>query len=278
MGTDDIDQLRIVGELITSTVISARSTEQQQEAVSRLRTLDELKTSFLGTASHELRTPVTAIAGFAHMLSSRWETLTEDDRRIFADRIASNARVLEALVQDLLDFARLERGEVTLMLETVDLAVVTGRVLDRLEPVWSTHAVERSITPGSLVTADAAALERIVTNLVSNAVKFSPDGSTILVTVDGTDPVRLTVDDEGPGVPDAERDRIFVRFFRGAGDAVVRTSGVGIGLSVVQDYVTKMGGRIDVRGNPAGGARFEVEFERAGDPARSQEEHSDATT
>lgn len=278
MGPDDIDQLRIVGELITSTVISSRSSEQQQDAVIRLRTLDELKTSFLGTASHELRTPVTAIAGFAHMLSTRWDTLTDADRRIFADRIASNARVLEALVQDLLDFALLERGEATLVLEAVDMAAVAELVLDRLEPVWSTHYVERSITPESFVTGDVAALERIVTNLVSNAVKFSPKGSTVHVTVDGGDRVHLTVDDEGPGVPAGERDRIFVRFFRGSGDAVVRTSGVGIGLSVVQDYVTKMGGQIHVGDSPVGGARFVVEFDRAEDPARSREERSDATT
>lgn len=278
MGRDDFDQLRIVGELITSTVVASRSIEQQQEALSRLRSLDELKTSFLGTASHELRTPVTAISGFAHMLSDRWESLTDENRRVFADRIAANAKVLEALVQDLLDFARLERGEVNLVLETVDLAAVADRVLDRLEPVWSSHTVERSINPGSFVTGDVSALERIVTNLVSNAVKFSPDGSKVTVSVDGDDQVRLTVDDEGPGVPSGERDRIFVRFFRGAGDAIVRTSGVGIGLSVVQDYVAEMGGRIHVDGNPAGGARFVVELAPAIDPDPLEEERSDATT
>ena len=277
LGPSEFDQVRIAGELVTSTVVTSRSLEQQQDAVERLRTLDELKTAFLGTASHELRTPVTAISGFAFMLSDRWESLSPDNRRMFADRIASNARVLESLVQDLLDFARLERGELTMVLETVDLAVVTNRVLDRLAPVWSSHTVERSIAAGSYVHGDVAGLERIVTNLVSNAVKFSPSGSTVLVEVHGDEQVQLVVEDEGPGVPAAEQDRIFVRFFRGEGDAVMRTNGVGIGLSVVQDYITQMGGRVRVENGARGGARFVIELDRRPAPTRQEQEDSDVT-
>ena len=281
LGPGEFDQVRIAGELVTSTVVTSRSLEQQQDAVDRLRTLDELKTAFLGTASHELRTPVTAISGFATMLSERWDTLSDESRRMFADRIASNARVLETLVQDLLDFARLERGDLALVLESVDVAVVTERVLDRLEPVWSSHTVERSITAESFVQGDVAALERVVTNLLSNAVKFSPSGSVVVVRVEhDDDAVRLVVEDEGPGVPAGERDRIFVRFFRGEGDAIMRTTGVGIGLSVVQDYVTRMGGRIEVERGARGGARFVIELGRSDrSPERGrQEEDSDVTT
>ena len=278
LGPHELDQMRVAAELVTSTVVASRSLEQQQDAVDRLRTLDELKTAFLGTASHELRTPVTAIAGFATMLSLRWEDLAEDERRTFADRISANARVLESLVQDLLDFARLERGELRLVLDRVDLSVVTERVLERLEPVWATHEIAREIAPEAIVGGDVAALERIVTNLVSNAVKFSPAGSTVVVRVESSDPVRLVVEDQGPGVPAGDRDRIFVRFFRGEGDAVVRTNGVGIGLSVVRDYVDQMGGRVLVESAPAGGARFVVELARADREDRHELEGSDVAT
>lgn len=273
---DALELLHVAGELITSTIVSGRSIEQQQEAVARLEALDELKTAFLGVASHELRTPVTAISGLATLLASRWDALTEDDRRAFASRIATNADALNALVQDLLDFARLERGDLQLVLAEVDLTETVERVLSRLEGVWGAHAVVRSIASDIEVLGDVNAIERIVTNLVSNAVKFSPPDADVRVTVERSGGrARLVVDDSGPGVPEAEREKIFVRFFRGAGDAVVRTRGVGIGLSVVQDFVAQMGGSVHVGASPVGGARFVVELDALD---RSRIEERDAAT
>lgn len=272
-----LELLEVAAEMITSTIVAGRSLEQQQEAVNRLESLDELKTTFLGVASHELRTPATAISGLATLLATRWDLLPEDDRRAFASRIATNADALNALVQDLLDFARMERGDLQIALVPVDLSESVERVLDRLDGVWGSHGVTRTIEPGVEVLGDRTAIERIVTNLVSNAVKFSPADADVAVTVARTGRgVRLVVDDAGPGVPTEERSKIFVRFFRGAGDAVVRTRGVGIGLSVVQDFIVQMGGQVHVEDSPLGGARFVVEL-GALDPAR-HEERDAATT
>lgn len=272
-----LELLQVAGEMITSTIVAGRSIEQQQEAVNRLESLDELKTTFLGVASHELRTPATAISGLATLLATRWDALTEDDRRSFASRIATNADSLSALVQDLLDFARMERGDLRLALAPVDLSATVDGVLTRLDGVWGSHRVVSAIDPGIEVLGDVHAIERVVTNLVSNAVKFSPAGADVTVTVTGADDrARLLVDDAGPGVPEEERAKIFVRFFRGAGDAVVRTRGVGIGLSVVQDFISQMGGHVHVEDSPAGGARFVVELD-ALDQAR-HEERDAATT
>jgi len=258
-----IDLLHVVGEMVSSTIVSVRSLEQQQEAVHRLEALDELKTTFLGVASHELRTPATAISGLATLLATRWDDLSDDDRRVFVQRIATNADSFNALVQDLLDFARMERGDLDLTLVPVDLSATVADVLDRLGSVWAAHGVIREIQPGIVVLGDASAIDRIVTNLVSNAVKFSPAESPVTVTVERVDAghCRLLVDDAGPGVPVEERDKIFVRFFRGAGETVVRTRGVGIGLSVVQDFVQQMSGAVRVEASPAGGARFVVELD-----------------
>lgn len=267
----DLDLLQIAAEMIASTVVTARSSEQQQEAVARLQALDELKTAFLGTASHELRTPVTAISGFAFVLAERWDSLGDAERRVFAERIASNARALDALVQDLLDFARLERGDHAVVLEAIDLSELVRHTLERLAPVWQTHQIEQDIDAGCWVEGDRAALERVVTNLVSNAVKFSPEGGTVHVGVHHDDRVELVVDDEGPGVPPEDRDKIFIRFFRGTSQAVVRTRGVGIGLSVVEDFVLRMGGQIDVGESPAGGARFTVALAPVAAPAATDD-------
>jgi signal transduction histidine kinase len=271
-----LELLHIAGEMITSTIVAGRSIEQQQEAVNRLESLDELKTTFLGVASHELRTPATAIAGLATLLATRWDALTEGDRRAFASRIATNADALNALVQDLLDFARLERGDLQLVLAPVVLSDTVAGVLDRLDGVWGSHDVTRAIDPDIEVLGDVSAIERIVTNLVSNAVKFSPSDADVAVSVEERrGRARLVVDDSGPGVPLEEREKIFVRFFRGAGDSVVRTRGVGIGLSVVQDFVAQMGGSVRVEGSPLGGARFVVELDVLD---RSRVEERDAAT
>lgn len=261
LSPEETDVVDVAAELITSTIVAVRSIEQQQEAVDRLEALDELKTAFLGLASHELRTPATAIAGLASLLAERWDELGEQDRRVFAQRIATNADALNVLVQDLLDFARLERGDIALALAPVDLSAAVEVVLERLDTVWGSHGVERRLDPDVWVWGDVNAIERIVTNLVSNAVKFSPEGESVTVTVaHAAGRARLVVDDAGPGVPPDEREKIFVRFFRGSGDAVVRTRGVGIGLSVVQDFVTQMGGDVRVEESPEGGARFVVEL------------------
>lgn len=271
-----LELLHIAGEMITSTIVTGRSIEQQQEAVNRLESLDELKTTFLGVASHELRTPATAISGLATLLATRWDALSEDDRRAFASRIATNADALNALVQDLLDFARLERGDLQLALAPVVLSDTVAGVLDRLDGVWGSHDVTRAIDPDIEVLADVNAIERIVTNLVSNAVKFSPSDADVAVRVEERGGrARLVVDDSGPGVPLEEREKIFVRFFRGAGDSVVRTRGVGIGLSVVQDFVAQMGGSVRVEDSPLGGARFVVELDVLD---RSRVEERDAAT
>ena len=174
---DALELLAVAGEMITSTIVAGRSIEQQQEAVARLEALDELKTTFLGVASHELRTPATAISGLATLLASRWDALTEEDRRSFATRIATNADALNELVQDLLDFARLERGDLQLALTEVDLSGTVERVLSRLDSVWGSHSVIRVVESDVAVIGEVNAIERIVTNLVSNAVKFSPRDS-----------------------------------------------------------------------------------------------------
>jgi signal transduction histidine kinase len=257
----ELQSLRALTELVTSAVVNAALYASQQEALRRLRELDALKTVFLGTASHELRTPATAIGGFASLLTANWERFDEAQRRDFVGRIGANARSLSAVVQDLLDFSVLDKGTLAVTIQPIDLGALAGSVVDRLGPMFTTHGIEFSATPSPMVAGDVNGLERIVTNLLTNAVKFSPAGSTVRVTTGPADDgygAEVVVSDEGPGIPVEERPRVFARFFRGTGDAVTQTRGVGIGLSVVAEFVARLRGDIVIDDAPGGGARFTV--------------------
>jgi signal transduction histidine kinase len=257
----DLQSLRAISELVTAAIVNASLYASQQEALRGMRELDALKTVFLGTASHELRTPATAISGFASLLTTSWDRFDEGQRRDFVERIAANARSLSAVVQDLLDFSLLDRGTVSVTIEPIDLGALVTSVVGRLAPMFTDHEIAVSVAPAPEVAADVNGLERIVTNLLTNAVKFSPAGTTVTVAVGPTGGgygAEVSVSDQGPGIPPEEREQVFTRFYRGAGDAVVQTRGVGIGLSVVAELVARLRGDVQIDDAPGGGARFTV--------------------
>ncbi|MGH9273180.1 MAG: ATP-binding protein [Acidimicrobiales bacterium] len=277
LGESDLQSLRAISELVTAAVVNASLYASQQTAVRRLRDLDALKTVFLSTASHELRTPATAIGGFAALLTNSWDRFTDDQRRDFAERIAANARSLSAVVQDLLDFSLLDRGAEPLVLAPIELGRLVEGVVDRLAPVFTDHQISCTTEPAPPVAGAVNGLERVVTNLLTNAVKFSPAGSTVTLSVGPRgDGAAVAVSDEGPGVPPEERQQVFARFYRGSGDAVLQTRGVGIGLSVVAELVSRMDGEITLDDAPGGGARFTVWLPASA--AVSEEEIHDAAT
>jgi signal transduction histidine kinase len=257
--SEELRSLRVLTELVTAAVVNANLYASQQDAVRRLRDLDALKTVFLSTASHELRTPATAIGGFASLLEQRWDSFPEERRREMVERIAANARSLGAVVEDLLDFSLLDRREQALPTTPTDLETLARGVVARLAPLFTGHVIAVEAEPAPLVVGEQNALERVVTNLLTNAAKFSPPGSTVTMSV-GPAPggATLVISDEGPGVPEEDRARIFTRFYRGSGQAVVQTRGVGIGLSVVLELVQRLGGNVEVGAARGGGARFTV--------------------
>jgi signal transduction histidine kinase len=264
LGPDDLRSLRALVELTTAAIVNASLYAAQQDAVRELAELDTLKTVFLSTASHELRTPATTIAGFASLLHTSWEGLSDEQRRTFADRIAANARSLSAVVQDLLDFSLLDRGRLEVTPEPLDLGEAVRALLDRLAPVLEHHDLAVRAETGVVVAADRNALDRVVTNLVTNAAKYAPPASTITVEVASRhEGGEVVVSDQGPGVPPEERDQVFTRFYRGAGEAVTSTRGVGIGLAVVAELVERMHGAVEVDDAPGGGARFTVRLPAA---------------
>jgi signal transduction histidine kinase len=262
LDAEDMATLEAAGEILTSALTNAEAFAQQREALQRLRSVDELKTVFLATASHELRTPVGVISGFAELLSAHVETLSAQKVREYAARIDATAQQLGSLVENLLDFSRMERGIVGQgEQDDLDLGDTVRRILDEHRDLSAQHEVLVATAPGLVVRGTEHAVERVLTNLVGNAAKYSPAGTTIRVHVreEGGKAV-LHVDDEGAGVAPADRDQVFSRFYRGSGDAVTNTRGAGLGLAIVHEFAASMGGVASVTEAPSGGARFTVRF------------------
>ena len=257
----ELTSVQALADLLAVAMSNAQLYEREQLSAARLRDLDALKNAFLGTVSHELRTSMTAIMGFGELLSDSWDTLDDTRRREMANRIRRSAGSLRHLVDDLLDFARLEQERLRVSPRTIDLAGIVRQTVDNLGPLLGRHQVDLRI-PGTLTAwADPVAVERILANLVSNAAKYSPEGSTVTIIAEpGVDVARLVVADEGPGIPAEERRRIFARFYRLDTPESVRTRGAGIGLAILRDFADRSGARVTVDDAPGGGARFTVDF------------------
>jgi signal transduction histidine kinase len=261
---NDLLALATASELFGSTLANAEAFARQQDLVERMRSVDELKTVFLATASHELRTPVTAIVGFSSLLLEHWNDTNAQGRQLM-ERVLSNGRRLETLIEQLLDFSQLERGLPRNSDELLDLGRTVEKILSDQPELAAGHQLSTFFADGSTVRGSRAAVERIVTNLVGNAAKYSPQGTRITVTVRvDKDRAILFVDDEGSGVPEADRERVFSRFYRGRGDSVTRTRGAGIGLAIVAEYAASISGTVSVQTAPSGGARFTVSFPAVG--------------
>lgn len=233
------------------------------EANRKLSEADRMKTVFLSSVTHELQTPLTSIVGFSNLLLDAGHL--EGEAQEFARRLNRNADVLSKLINELLDLSRLENGGVTLALETVRLSEFLPPVLLQLSGVSADHRLELALQDDVTMRADPGALTTIVTNLLSNAVRFSPAGTTVTVAVAADGPWgELSVLDEGPGVPESDRLRVFERFFRSPDPEVALVPGTGIGLALVAELTQRMGGSVTVDNRPVRGAHFRVSLPRSG--------------
>jgi signal transduction histidine kinase len=251
--------LRAVCDLLAAALGNARLFQEEQDMVVKLRELDRLKTTFLGSVSHELRTTVTAIEGFAGLLTTQ-SALMDDERRMdFIGRIRRNARSLGVLVEDLLDFARMEGGGLSTTVQPVDLSDHVPKVIEQMSSILGERRVDVVVAPGVVAAADPSAIERILANLLSNAAKYTPPDAPVEVSLGHEDGMAvLCVSDRGPGIPPEERERIFDLFYRVDNEAARGARGVGIGLALVRQLVELLHGSITADEPPGGGARFRV--------------------
>jgi signal transduction histidine kinase len=225
-----------------------------RQMTTRLREADEVERNFLMTVSHELRTPLTAIRGHVEALR---EGVVEDEvaRAESLDVIAAESERLERLVGDVLDLAKLDAHRFTLVREEVDME----RLIDRAYATFAGEArrreidYRRTVKAKPVITSDGDRVLQVISNLLANAFRWTPDGGTVeleLAQVDGT--IRVAVDDTGPGIGSQERERIFRPFWSRDG------GGTGLGLAIARELALALGGRIELETAPGRGSRFEL--------------------
>jgi PAS domain S-box-containing protein len=238
--------------------------DAERESTSKLREMDEMKNTFLQAVSHDLRTPLAAILGMALTLERDDVHLEAEEAKEMAGRIAANARKLDRLVNDLLDLDRLGRGNVELDLHPTDVGALIWR-----EVADSGVIAERHVHIDSepiTVSVDEAMVERIIENLLANTVRHTPANTSVWVSVHLTgEGVLISVEDDGPGVPEEERADIFEPFRRGLEGL---GSGVGVGLALVARFAELHGGHAWVEERNEGGASFRVLL--SSDPRRGR--------
>lgn len=230
--------------------------------VSAERIVEQMKSDFVSTVSHELRAPLTSIYGFAETLLRRDVLFGEAERQTFLGYIASEAQRLTSIVDTLLSVARLDAGDLQVDLVPTDLRTVVSEVVTSVRQTSNVngHNFVLHLPDEPLAaSADREKLSQILTNLLDNAVKFSPDGGTVTVEAHRRSAhVEVRVVDEGQGIPDAERERIFSKFHRA--ESVRGPGGAGLGLFIARGLVTAMGGRIWVDSVEGGGSSFAFEL------------------
>jgi signal transduction histidine kinase len=236
--------------------------------------LQQLRDEFVSSVSHELRTPLTQIRMFAETLLLD-RIRTDEEHRRSLEIIDREARRLTQLVENILQFSRSERKIESMAQEERELAPLIHEIVDDFASAihFDQARFECRLCSGLSANVDPDALRQIVINLLDNALKYGPKQQVVIVGLERHDGMAsIFVEDEGPGIPPADRKRIFEHFQRLERDRQSATAGTGIGLSVVKDLVTRHGGRYSVMSGDRGGARFVVELPLvAADSAALQE-------
>jgi signal transduction histidine kinase len=229
------------------------------------RRLEEEKSDFISTISHELRTPMAAVYGAAQTLLERDGQLTPDQKREMLEMVASQAARLGQITEAVLLATQLDRGTLPVVPEPVDVGELTRATVEAMRSQLPPSAdVDVDVAP-EVGTASGARdrIQQVLVNLLDNAVKYGGDGRVSVRVEPANGAVRILVADSGPGIPFAEQQRIFEKFYRSGPELTRAPGGTGLGLYISRELVQRMGGRLDVHSEPGAGATFVVELPRA---------------
>jgi signal transduction histidine kinase len=227
---------------------------------------NQVKSEFLANVSHELRTPLNSIIGFADLLAER------DDERIrrYGQNISTAAKNLLAMINDLLDMAKIEAGKADVRFDKVSVTDTCQTLLALMGPLADKKGLKLTaeLSDGMpLIVTDGGKLQQILYNLLSNAIKFTPHGGQVVLSAamvggsDGTEPpdVGVSVSDTGPGIAEIDQPHIFEKFYQGGGATITKeTYGTGLGLSISKELANLLGGHLTVKSTPGQGATFTV--------------------
>ena len=236
--------------------------EREHASVQRLVEVDNVKQDLVSNVSHELRTPITSISGYAEVLVDGTLGELNQEQADAVHRIERNTGRLGLLVEDLLTLSRAESGPLDLDHGELDLREVVAEAFDLLEDLIRSRSLDvRLDLPEApvLILGDAPALERVVMNLMSNAIKFTPDGGRVTLSVRTSQSgAELLVSDSGIGIPQVDQEQLFTRFFRASAANEQAIQGSGLGLSIVHALVVQHGGTVSVESVPGEGTTVRV--------------------
>lgn len=261
---DDARMLGLFADQVAAALTTVEAFGRQRQAVEQLERLNRAKSEFVSIVSHEFRTPLTGIQGFSEMM--RDENLTLDEMREYAGDINKDAQRLNRMINEMLDLDRMESGRMTLHPERIDLNAVIAEVADRVRPNAPNHTLTLDLQPDlPQIHADRDRMTQVASNLLNNAVKYSPTGGRITMTTraDG-EAVRLEVRDEGLGIPPDALEAIFERYSRVDSQATKDIQGTGLGLPIVRQIVQLHGGKVWAESELGHGSVFRVVLPLAG--------------
>ena len=259
---DDVRLIEGVAQELRVAIAAAEAFEQQRRAVGELERLNRAKSDFVSVVSHEFRTPLTGIQGFSEMMSE--EELTPEEMREYAGDINKDARRLNRMINEMLDLDKMESGRMQLHREPVDVNAVVTETADRIRPNAPSHPIRLTLDPAvGDIQGDRDKLTQVMTNLMTNAVKYSPSGGEIVVATRAEgDAVHVLVRDHGMGIPKEALGSIFERYGRVESPATRHIQGTGLGLPIVRQIVQLHGGTVWAESTVGEGSVFHVNLPR----------------
>src|SRR5215210_2206934 len=259
--SDEIELAGLLGRLVASAVQNIRAYEAERKTVEELRRLSALRADFVSLVSHELRTPMAAVIGSAQTLQQRWRELSPDQRESFLELIAGETGRLADLIGDVLDTSRIEAGTFSFRFSGVDVSqLVRDAVATAGLGSDEVHLHAQVQDPLPEIRGDAERLRQVLTNLIDNAIKYSPSGGVVEVRAyPENGRVRIDVRDRGPGIAKDDQKLIFEKFGRVTGASATRP-GTGLGLFIARSIAEAHGGALDVHSVPDQGSTFTLEL------------------
>lgn len=238
------------------------------EDFTRLSEIDRMKSELISIVSHELRTPLSSIKGYIELLMEAPPSMDSEQKNEFLSVIKANAERLVDLVDVMLDIDRIESGRLQLEYESFDLAYAAQYVYSTFRPAAEAKAIALriEIPQGMEIRADLDRVIQMISNLVSNAIKYTPEGGSVLVrAMEQGDCLRIEVEDNGPGISPKDQERLFEKFFRASGSGKVK--GTGLGLSITRSLAEAHGGSASAKSEPGKGSVFVLRLPRRSQPA-----------
>jgi signal transduction histidine kinase len=234
--------------------------------------LDRERSDLVATVAHELRSPLTGVKGFVTTLLSKWDRLNDEQKKLMLTTVSTDAERLSRLITELLDVARIDTGRLPLYPRDIDAVPVVERVADSIRAGTSRTVTTRHAASVAPAFADPDKFVQVVTNLVDNAVRHG-EGEVVASTGPGPLGLRITVDDQGEGIPEELRKRVFTKFWKHG----VR-GGSGLGMYIVNGLVRAHGGELSILDAPGGGARIVVDWPAELEPFEVTETESGSST